>query len=1194
MKKKLVSVVLSLCMVITLIPQVTFAAGQTGQDNTPSVEYYADKNQLMTEFSPNKDGRAEHTGELRLGYNWRILGKDEGVDGDNIILFSKDAALNTIAFMNEDKGDRAYDSAWGCVYPDEVKDSIETVYQNHYGASNLRSTMNRLLSNGMLDFCIGLFNKTPITTYDMYNGVNYVTSDKFYIPSCKPEDSEENTVYIGSRDNIPVPIAYWSDDKTFWLRTPGVKDFGGDDYYFAHVARKESSDRIYVGTLTIPLSAHVATNLNLSSVLFASAAQTSSSDVTSDIIDVGNEEIMMLRQDGSSKNLGVATYDVSNGRINVARGTADGDVFVVVQGKNGSDDWYYSKKVSGQETVTADDIKTELNLTSVNLSTCKIWLETTENMGMIYAVNGKEEQHVSTEAGIREAISAGETYFKLENDIKLNSVLDLSGKDIYIDLNGKVISGEKILVNTRIAKASLHLSDSSPTAAHEDKSLPAGGVVKSVISMSAGSGSGNNNCTLYADGGTVVSDFNSNTSYVSVKRASDSSTIFTGKISGYPRLFDGIYFGTIDSTVYYGSGSKKITFEIEGKARAYEIVDAGNKTVEPVSLAALAVYDGYNDIDGWYDGQNAKYTFGSELSENITLKGFFKYPITYTITYDLDGGSLEESENNPEEYTAESDDFTLKNPSKSHYDFRGWSGTDLTGENNTTVTITKGSTGNRTYKAHYSLKEYTVNFDTDGGSTIDSVKVNWDSKVLDGVNAPTKDEWTFKGWKCGDIVVNNDTTYGDLAGNDETEQITIKAQWVPTHIWGDVEAKAATTGESGYTAYKECEICHEIRGKTDIPQIDAGTITLSETSFIYDGSEKTPEVTVKDKAGKTLAKDTDYTVNYENNKDAGQGNVIITFTGNYAGTEERTFGIARKELEGYTAQVAEGKYVYSGDEIEPAVTVYDAEGNDFSSDFYDVSYENNVKKGKASVIVNFKGNYEGSIVEYFDITCDHSKAVKDKTVPATLTGDGIKECWQCPGCDGLFVSEPDGDSIPVDDESLVIKKVSSITIPAAAYKYSGKAVTPSVSVRDSAGNILDSRFYTVSYGSGRKNVGSYNVTVKLKGNYSGSKTLTFRINPKGTAVTKIWRATKSITFKYKKQSKKMASSRISGYQIRYSKSPTMANAKIKTHKGYKKNIRKISKLKSKTKYYLQARTYKTVGGKKYYSGWSAVKTVKTH
>lgn len=86
-------------------------------------------------------------------------------------------------------------------------------------------------------------------------------------------------------------------------------------------------------------------------------------------------------------------------------------------------------------------------------------------------------------------------------------------------------------------------------------------------------------------------------------------------------------------------------------------------------------------------------------NEDIVINEY--YGVKYTITYDLDDGSLEEE--NPESYTIASDDITLNNPSKEHYTFEGWIRTDLPEqeqeEPSKTVVIPRGSTGNRAYKA---------------------------------------------------------------------------------------------------------------------------------------------------------------------------------------------------------------------------------------------------------------------------------------------------------------------------------------------------------------------------------------------------------------------------------------------------------------------------------------------------------------
>ena len=108
-------------------------------------------------------------------------------------------------------------------------------------------------------------------------------------------------------------------------------------------------------------------------------------------------------------------------------------------------------------------------------------------------------------------------------------------------------------------------------------------------------------------------------------------------------------------------------------------------------------------------------------AENLTITAQWTVN-QYTIAYDLAGGT---AEGNPDTYTIETGAFTLKNPTKSGYTFTGWSGTGLDGENNMTVTIPTGSTGNRTYKAHWryngsghSYSYYTIKATAGAGGSI--------------------------------------------------------------------------------------------------------------------------------------------------------------------------------------------------------------------------------------------------------------------------------------------------------------------------------------------------------------------------------------------------------------------------------------------------------------------------------------------
>ena len=133
-------------------------------------------------------------------------------------------------------------------------------------------------------------------------------------------------------------------------------------------------------------------------------------------------------------------------------------------------------------------------------------------------------------------------------------------------------------------------------------------------------------------------------------------------------------------------------------------INSGNVTSYTYGVGATLPTDvtrtGYT-FKGWYDNENLT---GSPVTaigntETGNKEYWAKWEINqYTIIYDLAGGTVE---GNPDTYTIKAGAFTLKNPTKSGYTFTGWSGTVLDGENNMTVTIPTGSTGNRTYTAHW-------------------------------------------------------------------------------------------------------------------------------------------------------------------------------------------------------------------------------------------------------------------------------------------------------------------------------------------------------------------------------------------------------------------------------------------------------------------------------------------------------------
>ena len=173
-----------------------------------------------------------------------------------------------------------------------------------------------------------------------------------------------------------------------------------------------------------------------------------------------------------------------------------------------------------------------------------------------------------------------------------------------------------------------------------------------------------------------------------------------------------------------------------------------------------------------------------------------------------------------------------------------------------------------------------------------------------------------------------------------------------------------------------------------------------------------------------------------------------------------------------------------------------------------------------------------------------------------------------------------------------IPKIASITLSSTDHTYNGNIRKPVVTIKDSTGKKLGSTAYTLTYSAGRKYVGRYTVTIRFKGNYSGSVTKIFTIKPKTTSISRITAANNRLTIKWARQSVQTT-----GYQLQYSTSSTFAGAKTVTIAKPATTSYTASKLLAKKKYYVRIRTYKRVTQngttKTYYSKWSSTKSATT-
>ena len=206
--------------------------------------------------------------------------------------------------------------------------------------------------------------------------------------------------------------------------------------------------------------------------------------------------------------------------------------------------------------------------------------------------------------------------------------------------------------------------------------------------------------------------------------------------------------------------------------------------------------------------------------------------------------------------------------------------------------------------------------------------------------------------------------YTCSCGDSYTE--TIPATGHKSSGW--ITDKAASIGVKG-SKHKECTVCKKVLETAEIPalsriSISKASVTLSTSIYAYDGKAKTPSVNVKVN-GKTLKKDTDYTVSYSNNTKVGTAKVTITGKGNYTGSVSKSYSIKNNFKKATVSGIS--TKAFTGKNITQSITVkYNGKTLKKGTD-YTVSYSNNKNIGTATVKIAGKGSYTGTITKTFKI-----------------------------------------------------------------------------------------------------------------------------------------------------------------------------------------------------------------------------------
>ena len=750
MKKRILSILLCLCMAACMLPTVAFAAdkGKAIQLGTNALN-----ENVNTATAPTVYFGQNH--ENNPGA-WRVI----GYDGSGVTSAQGDMTLLAAGNMSS-----------GLHFADLGA-------SNEYAPSNLKTEIDALAAKLTTEENTAVKKRTLASGH--YNEENTdcvagapVDNAVFWPLSSKEAIAVNEDLRVVDPENPTWATSYW------WLRSPG---------YSNHDAATVSGDGsvVYYGNaINSWWCVRPAFNLNLNSVLFTSAAVGGKPDggLTPISEHIGNEWKLTLLD--NSRNFAVTEKTVSGDTItfsysNAQTGTNE---YISVVIKDNGEITHYGRILHLGGTTGGASGTASLTLPAGI---------TLDNDTKLYVFNEQYNGDYKTD------YASNFTDISLTVEKQADEQFSLAhGGRYYFDLSAMNIPGT---VNSNLPDSTLHyvpftyagtvnayklMSEMETTEEYAEqnkyphslfvadyvvthkvnwnnldtaslifgKNYASGGVDYTLRAPSVGSNSTGSDESqrgtpqsnewdriLDKDSGYIKNW--SDMSSLGQDTRPDNSNPFRA-VRGYPWARYWNYINAMSSYSYFGfrpvlevrnpntlslNGLKVVTLDLGGGKLGGStdtiqiIVKNGSKFTAPASNG-LTRPDGNNgSYFKWLGSDGNLYAPGESVPAVVTTLTAQWTVNQYTITYNLAGGT---AEGNPNTYTIETKAFTLKNPTKSGYTFTGWSGTGLDGENNMTVTIPTGSTGNRTYTAHWryngsghSYSYYTIKATAGAGGSI--------------------------------------------------------------------------------------------------------------------------------------------------------------------------------------------------------------------------------------------------------------------------------------------------------------------------------------------------------------------------------------------------------------------------------------------------------------------------------------------
>lgn len=345
--------------------------------NEPSVTDYATKDKMMDgPFKTGSNGVGQNIGKL-------IFGKNSKGEAQEWYILKKDyfATQNTLIFA-------ASPITTGVQFHSTSADYPNGIHANYY----FNSDLDKLLANMAGDTQFFSTKEQELLGETEINTKDGKAKRKLYALSGS-YTTNNNIILAGEYNDIKISIANYcsgSDAGEFWLRSAtDMQDADEEEKAQCVLVVDPSQKKVARAELvTEKFDVWPAVDLDLSNVLFASSYDGS---------NINNRDGMILRLDGKNKDIGTVTYNPRTNTVTVKPGSTKKVVRLVVQyGKNANERGVFKKTVGENQTLTGSEIFENVNALDIDWSKCKIWLEITDDDGMIYAVEATEDTNPTT------------------------------------------------------------------------------------------------------------------------------------------------------------------------------------------------------------------------------------------------------------------------------------------------------------------------------------------------------------------------------------------------------------------------------------------------------------------------------------------------------------------------------------------------------------------------------------------------------------------------------------------------------------------------------------------------------------------------------------------------------------------------------------------------------------------------------